>query len=148
MQVRPTTAAMLGFKGPWTGLLHPKPTSAMGSCTWRRLGGLPMGMCAEPYEVQGGARGGAHDDPLGLVLPSGPRAPRGAWLVLRHVDLPQVSATPLRNWDAVPSTRESQSGAQRERVRRQQARMKELWAAHAARVRAIEAKIDRIMERR
>lgn len=39
-----------------------------------------------------------------------------------------------------------QTAAEAERLRRQRALMQEFWAAHAARVRAIEAKVDRIMK--
>lgn len=46
MQVRPSTAAMLGFSGEPPGFLTRRPISGWVFATWRRLGSLPEATCA------------------------------------------------------------------------------------------------------
>jgi hypothetical protein len=47
MQIRPTTAAMLGYRGTLAGLFEPEQTFAMASRILLVPGSLLKGTCAE-----------------------------------------------------------------------------------------------------
>jgi hypothetical protein len=157
MQIRPTTAAMLGYRGSITGLFEPETnvrySVAYLAGAWRLANG---DLCRTLMKYRAGhgeermtplsveycrrARSflAAIGSPLGAgALPSADAAPFGQAAMRRPTNL-RVAAL------GAPKLTEAQASAlvvARERDRARKAKSRQLWAAHSARLQAIEAKL-------
>jgi len=157
MQIRPTTAAMLGYRGSITGLFEPETnvrySVAYLAGAWRLANG---DLCRTLMKYRAGhgeermtplsveycrrARSflAAIGSPLGAgALPGADAVPFGPLAARRPTNL-RVAAL------GAPKLTEAQASAlaaARERDRARKAKSRQLWAAHAARLNAIEAKL-------
>jgi len=157
MQIRPTTAAMLGYRGSITGLFEPETnvrySVAYLAGAWRLANG---DLCRTLMKYRAGhgeermtplsveycrrARSflAAIGSPLGAgALPSADAVPFGPLAARRPTNL-RVAAL------GAPKLTEAQASAlavARERDRARKVKSRQLWAAHAARLNAIEAKL-------
>ena len=157
MQILPTTAAMLGYRGPITGLFEPETnvrySVAYLAGAWRLANG---DLCRALMKYRAG-HGEQRMTPLSVEYCRRARSylaaigsPLGAGA------LPSADSTPFRAVAArrpsnlrvaalgSPKLSEAQTAAlavARERDRVRKAKSRQLWAAHAARLQAIEAKL-------
>ncbi len=136
MQVRPVTAAMLGHRGPAAELLDRATNARFGVAylarAWRLAGG---DVCRALAKYRAGRGDGAHDAALHRLLPARPR-PAGRRGVSRSRRSRRRPAPPSRghpHGDPARCRQPSSLLANR------------FWAAHVARVRAVEIRTARIM---
>ena len=137
MQVRPGTAALLGHKGPATALLDPEVGARLGVAYLARAWQLAGGdLCRTLVKYRAGhgeegvsarsanycLRAQRHLAAIRSPLAAVPSSLAG---LPRSIPAARTKPTP----GAMPS----------------QALVRRLWAEHAARVRAIEVRIDRVM---
>jgi soluble lytic murein transglycosylase-like protein len=157
MQIRPTTAAMLGYRGAAAGLFEPETnvrySVAYLAGAWRltngdlcrtlmkyRAGHGEERMTALSVEYCRRARSflATIGSPLGSgAVPTADAVPFGPLAARRPTNL-RVAAL------GAPKLSEAQASAlvvARERDRTRKAKSRQLWAAHAARLQAIEAKL-------
>jgi hypothetical protein len=157
MQIRPTTAAMLGYRGATSGLFEPETnvrySVAYLAGAWRLANG---DLCRTLMKYRAGhgeermtplsveycrrARSflAAIGSPLGSgAVPVADAVPFGSLAARRPTNL-RLAAL------GAPKLSEAQAGAlvvARERDRTRKAKSRQLWAAHEARLQAIEAKL-------
>lgn len=157
MQIRPTTAAMLGYRGPTMGLFEPETnvrySVAYLAGAWRLANG---DLCRTLMKYRAGhgeermtplsveycrrARSylAAIGSPLGAgAVPAADPVPFGRVALRRPSNL-RVAAlgSPM-----LSAAQASALAVARERDRTRKAISRQLWAAHAARLQAIEAKL-------
>lgn len=137
MQVRPGTAALLGHKGPAADLLDPAVGARLGVAylagAWRLAGGDLCRALVKYRAGHGEERVSARSADYCL------RAHRH----LAAIRSP-LAAAPLR-FAALPRPASGAGTKPTPGAMPSQALVRRLWAEHAARVRAIEARTDRIM---
>ena len=158
MQVRPTTAAMLGHKGPATELLKPETNVRYGVAYLAKAWELAKGdLCRALMKYRAGhgeermtplsidycrrARGrlAAIGSPLAnAALPPLPSAPANA---PQQASVPSTTGSIPAQAPTVPRLPAAPDPVHARRV----AEAQRLWAEHIARVRKIEKGIDRVM---
>lgn len=155
MQVRPQTAAMLGFAGEPSSLLDPSTNVRFGvrylAQAWKLTGG---DLCRTLMKYRAG-HGEERMTERSIAYCSRARtylAGIGSPLASAPIPTPNVSG-PVEK--AIPAVRDERERAdQRQRSDQQRydeirkALTQKLWAEHVARIRAIEPKIARIMNGR
>jgi hypothetical protein len=157
MQILPTTASMLGYRGPITGLFEPETnvrySVAYLAGAWRLANG---DLCRALMKYRAG-HGEERMTPLSVEYCRRARSYlAGIGSPLGAGALPSADSTPFRavagrrpsNLRVAalgsPKLSEAQTAAlvvARERDRVRKAKSRQLWAAHAARLQAIEAKL-------
>lgn len=139
MQVRPSTATMLGHRGPATALLDPETNIRFGVAYLAQAWNLAKGdLCRALMKYRAG-HGEERMTPRSVEYCRRARdrlAATGS--ALANATLPAASGNPAR-----PISGPASGGSARQAVLAAVSRR--LWAEHAARVRAIEAKTDRVM---
>lgn len=158
MQVRPTTAAMLGHKGPATELLKPETNVRYGVAYLAKAWELARGdLCRALMKYRAGhgeermtplsidycrrarVRLAAIGSPLAnAVLPPLPSAPAKA---AQQAPVPSTTGSIPAPAATVPRPPVAPDPVQARRA----AEAQRLWAEHVARVRTIEKGIDRVM---
>ena len=135
MQVRPATAAMLGHAGPAGTLLDPATNIRFGVAYLARAWTLARGdLCRTLMKYRAG-HGEERMSPRSVTYCERVRARlAGTGVSLAGIALP----SPVRGGREVPAAPSADRDARSAIARR-------LWAEHAARVRSIGARIDRIM---
>lgn len=139
MQVRPATAAMLGHRGPATDLYDPVTNVRYGVAylarAWKLAGG---DLCRTLMKYRAG-----HGEER--ISPRSSEYCRRARVRLASIGSPPANA-PLRDLRAGPyGARQGNVHSPRRVTPSPSALNLRLWAEHAARVRASEARADRIM---
>lgn len=136
MQVRPGTAALLGHKGPAADLLDPTVGARFGVAylagAWRLAGG---DLCRALVKYRAG-----HGEERVSA-----RSADYCFRARRHLAAIHSPLADAPSGSAGFPRPAPVAGAQRAPGGTAQALVRRLWAEHAARVRAIETRIDRIM---
>lgn len=157
MQVRPTTAAMLGHRGPATELLSPETNVRYGVAYLAKAWELARGdLCRALMKYRAG-HGEERMTPLSidycrrarvrLAAIGSPLANAALPLPSATANVPQQAPVPFTTGSipapapTVPRPPAAPDPVQARRV----AEAQRLWAEHAARVREIEKRIDRVM---
>jgi hypothetical protein len=157
MQVRPTTAAMLGHKGPATELLKPETNIRYGVAYLAKAWELARGdLCRALMKYRAG-HGEEQMTPLSidycrrarvrLAAIGSPLANAALPLPTATANLPQQALVPSTTGSIpAPAATVPQPSAAPDPVQaRRAAEAQRLWAEHVARVRTIEKGIDRVM---
>ena len=138
MQVRPTTAAMLGHTGPAAALLDPATNIRFGVAYLAQAWKLANGdLCRAPMKYRAG-----HDEER--MSPRSVAYCQRARLHLAASGSPLAAAALPAASAGAPATGSEVRNAAAEKAARSAA-VRRLWAEHVSRIRRIEARIGRVM---